>query len=1131
MSNPVSSRLTAYGMKRRGKGERITTARNFCAGCVAVLELRRRGSSAHHLAVISLSLGVGGLRMFRSKLWNFLFVVFVSSGFAVAAQERNGTSQVKAEDDAALRAVIEQYFALFAKEDLEGMMRLWSDKSPEYAERKDTLSQLLALENYTFSKLTCSRFQVSGDKASLRISVDLMATRAQDAQSRQERMVRQVGFTLEGGKWKIWSYSSAADEIARVLIAAESEEERQALLAAEQDLPMVNIIQGLFDQAARLRDKEEYDQALRVMEVARRLAEQVDNRPALAIALNNTAAFQTDSGNIAGAIESYRQSIKVGEELKDKAHYINALSNLGNLYQDLGNYTDAIKAHEQELAAAKASTDRIDIATALGDLGNDYKSLGNFDLALERHREAFKIGEEVKSANITTRALGNMANIYKLLGNYRESLELYFRVLQLTEEIQNQRWRRLTLNNIGEVYFDQGDYNLALEYYEKASEREGSNNIANVYSKLGRYEEALQIHLANLKIAESRQNKRSQSISLFNIATLHREQEKYDQALEYYQKSLEAEQGDDKLSIAQTLTAIGELYVIKGNHKAALESSERALELVAQINERETTWRAQAVLGLAQHRLGDVLKARQAFDASIATVESIRADIAGGEEVQQKFFEDKLGPYLGLVNLLVSQNLYFEALGYAERARARVLLDVLSHGRVDAPKAMTTQEAAREEELKRQLVSLNAQLTRESLLPKPDQKKVSELKTQLQMARLTHRDFEAKLFATHPELRIKRGEIQPLTLQETNALLYDNKIAILEFAADEDKTLLFVLTKAAEPAQTKSDLKVFSLPIKAKDLTTRAQKFRESLAKQDLGFKKEAAAFYDLLLKPAQAQLQGKTSLVIVPDGALWELPFQALMKSANRFLIKDAAISYAPSLTYLREMSRRRAPGQTATENALLAVGNPALAQETIARAQLATRSEKLEPLPLAEKEAQALAGLYGLKKSKVYVGAEALEERFKAEAGNYRVLHLATHGVLNDRSPMYSHLLLSQAGGNEKEDGLLEAWEIMNLDLKADLAVLSACETARGRVGAGEGVIGLSWALFVAGVPTTVTSQWKVLDVSTQELMVEFHRQLKTKPAQGKAEALRQAALKVMKSQRHPFHWAGFILVGDGR
>jgi CHAT domain-containing protein len=134
-----------------------------------------------------------------------------------------------------------------------------------------------------------------------------------------------------------------------------------------------------------------------------------------------------------------------------------------------------------------------------------------------------------------------------------------------------------------------------------------------------------------------------------------------------------------------------------------------------------------------------------------------------------------------------------------------------------------------------------------------------------------------------------------------------------------------------------------------------------------------------------------------------------------------------------------------------------------------------------------------------------------------------------------MYSHLALAQ--GDTNEDGLLEAWEIMQMDLKADLVVLSACETARGRFGAGEGMIGLSWALFIAGAPTIVVSQWKVESASARDLMISFHHQL-TSPAAAKsratkAEALRQAALKLMKNPEtsHPFYWAGFVLVGDGR
>src|SRR5262249_48108264 len=186
---------------------------------------------------------------------------------------------------------------------------------------------------------------------------------------------------------------------------------------------------------------------------------------------------------------------------------------------------------------------------------------------------------------------------------------------------------------------------------------------------------------------------------------------------------------------------------------------------------------------------------------------------------------------------------------------------------------------------------------------------------------------------------------------------------------------------------------------------------------------------------------------------------------------------------------------------------------------------------------EVEALEQFYGKASSKVYIGAAAREEVVKQESNRYRILHLATHGILNDASPMYSNVMLSQAPGKSNEDGLLEAWEIMNLNLDADLVVPSACETARGRVSAGEGMIGLSWALFVAGCPRAVVSQWKVQSASTAELMVEFHKGFKTRfvrarPATSTAEALRQAALKVMQNPRyqHPYCWGGFVVVGDG-
>lgn len=211
-----------------------------------------------------------------------------------------------------------------------------------------------------------------------------------------------------------------------------------------------------------------------------------------------------------------------------------------------------------------------------------------------------------------------------------------------------------------------------------------------------------------------------------------------------------------------------------------------------------------------------------------------------------------------------------------------------------------------------------------------------------------------------------------------------------------------------------------------------------------------------------------------------------------------------------------------------LYAIGNPRIDGDVKARART-VRNMPFAALPEAEKEVQTIgARVYGAKASIVHVGESAREDIVKAEMGTYKIVHFATHGVLNDQSPLYSYLLLAPGNGSQ-EDGLLEAWELMQMDLKAEMVVLSACDTARGSVGTGEGMIGMTWALFVAGVPTTVASQWNVPSETTTRLMVTFHRFAKEKT---KAEAWRQAALEMITDPRYrmkPFYWAGFVVVGN--
>ena len=265
--------------------------------------------------------------------------------------------------------------------------------------------------------------------------------------------------------------------------------------------------------------------------------------------------------------------------------------------------------------------------------------------------------------------------------------------------------------------------------------------------------------------------------------------------------------------------------------------------------------------------------------------------------------------------------------------------------------------------------------------------------------------------------------------------------------------------------------------------------------------------------------------MIVVPDHSLWELPFQVLMAPPARYLIEDYSISYVPSITVLREMKGLHQ--KTGASQTLLALGNPDIGNETIQKMNSLYRDADFGPLPEAEREVKQLSELYGNDKSSVFIGLDAGEERIKQKSEQYRILHLATHGVFDNASPLYSYLVLAKSKGGS-EDGLLEAREIMNLNFRAELAVLSACETARGTVGSGEGVIGLSWALFVAGVPGIVVSQWKVDSASTTELMLAFHKNLIQKMPP--AVALQKAELQLLSSQkfRHPFYWAGFVPIG---
>ena len=634
--------------------------------------------------------------------------------------------------------------------------------------------------------------------------------------------------------------------------------------------------------------------------------------------------------------------------------------------------------------------------------------------------------------------------------------------------------------------------------------------------------------------------------SLHYIGSVYLLKGEYAQTLAYEQKALTPAQelGNNQL-LSEILHHIGQSYLRLGQYKAASEYAARAASLAAQLGLPDVLLGTKMMAGNAHLGLNESDRARELFLESIATIERLRGQVAGGEREQQRFFENKVAPYQAMVQLSLAHNDTTQALSYAERAKGRVLLDVLSSGRANITKAMTSDELKRDRDLSTEIASLNTQLGRLKRQSKSPEAQVTDMQTRLDKMRAEYEAFQSSLYAAHPELKVQRGETQPLTLQEMAALLPDHQTAILEYVVTEDKSYLFVLRKSRKDARLKAppELTVHTLNVKSTELAQMTETFLRRVAERDLAVKQPARSLYDLLIKPAEGQLRGVRRLRIVPDGVLWNVPFQALHQGERGYLLEQYAVSYAPSLSVLREMERKSNALRTGhhstaarkdAQSSLLAMGNPTLNADTEAKVRFARNDEPLGALPDAEKEVNFLGRLYG-PGSRVLIGQQAQEATLKAEAHKYKVLHFATHAILDDRNPLYSHIILSRTDDDKNEDGLMEASELMKLDLNAELTVLSACETARGHIAAGEGIIGMSWALFVAGSPTAVVSQWKVDSARSSELMIEFHHNLLRKPGVGKtrlskSEALRQSALKVFRSSyNHPVYWAGFILIGD--
>jgi CHAT domain-containing protein len=928
----------------------------------------------------------------------------------------------------------------------------------------------------------------------------------------------------------------------------QDEKSRELLLRSHPQLVDSGLWRELNELAANAYALSP-DQSLRLYEVAIQVANQLGNQGLLATTYYNIGRTYSGLNQFPAAIRTYEKSRQYFEQAGLQRDVIYILADLGALYFIQEDYEQAKAYSERSISIADSIKPDSQPAAWPDDFGRAraLQTLGEIDSRAGAHERAVQ-------------KLQESLVLYEQLGRGNSSYDLY--IVRI-------------YSALGREYPEIGESARALLYLGKALEianaQSDKNMIASLHNDTGylylEQEDYAQAHAQfsqSLKIYAALKNQREEARVLLNLGVVDQRRANYEEALRYFRLSLQSAKATDIVEVQIAANeGIGVVLTAKRDFHGATDALDNALATAKSLSDKsrqtEILWRmaqtnyemgnygqstalAENALTLARashlmkltylttSALGESYAAEKKSDLAIETLtqavgqlEQLRVQVAGREVETQLFLENKIAPYHSLVDLLIEKGKTLDALQYAERAKGRVLLDVLSNGKPDLPKGLTPAEKVETERLNRKISEINDRLKKQESGNSPS---LNSLYAQLDAARLEYQSFQDALYVAHPNLSTRSGRTATLTPADVDGLTQKDDTGYLEYMVEKDRVSLFVLTK--DKATGASDLNVYFLTIKPEDLARKVNEFHDMLADQHPTYASVARELYTLLIEPAEQQLRDVAMICIVPDTFLWNVPFQALIARNDRFLIEDRALFYAPSLSVLREISRKK-PTTEKTDSSVIAFGNPVIGKDE-------QRDAELCPLPEAETEVISIAKSFGQTDSKIFIGRDASEKTFKTLAPTYSVIHLATHGIIDNRQPLYSHLLLTKTEGDLENDGRLEAREIIDMNLNADLAVLSACETANGRISPGEGVIGLSWAFFVAGTRSMVVSQWKANSASTSELMTTFYQNLhsdQNESQKSKAQAIRLAALTLLRDDRyrHPFYWAGFVMIGKGK
>lgn len=891
------------------------------------------------------------------------------------------------------------------------------------------------------------------------------------------------------------------------------------------------------------------------------------------------------------ALDNYNQALALSRQIKDKASEATGLRNLTNLYVSTNQAEEGEKFADQTLQVWREAKDTKEEGRELFRIGDVFRAQGYYQKAMDYYNQALVRVRQSQERNFEAATLNNMALIYRIWGDYQKALDLYNQVVEIDKAIGTPLRNQVqTLNNLGLLYFYLGDPKNALEKHKKALEFSEDqrnkayslNNAGLAYKSLGEIQKAKEALEQALKIRVESKALSEQCSTLSVLGEIYLKMGDIQKSLEIENQAITTCESNDRRLQGLVYTALGKTYFSIKDYNKAVENAQSGLTIARSFNDRNAEIEALSLIATIEYKRDNLDESLTRIEEVIPMIESLRSNVLNPElrssllAAMEDIYKLHVDVLMELHRRRPGQGFEAKALQVSESAHARSLLELLTENRADIRQGVNPELLDKERLLQQRFNEKAKQIT-DMLFAGRSKDDIAKVNREVDAITAAYQQVQAQIRATSPRYAALT-QPQPLTLKEIQAQALDENTLLLEYSLGTDRSYLWAVTPTSinsfilpkrEEIETKARNAYKLLTARNEFKKGETAKQKEDRVKQaDAAYLQASAELSQILLAPA-ASLLGEKRLVIIADGALQYIPFSALplpdyKKRFKPMVVRHEIISL-PSASTIAVL-RRDIKGRKPAEKSLAVIADPVFDKQdvrlakTVAVNNSVTRPEtgeqsrilervdedddapetkllrRIKRLPFTRQEANEIADLTPEKDALKLLDFEASRESaLNPQMSQYRYVHFASHGYINTDQPMLSAIVLSmidKQGNTQPQGGFLRTIDIFNLNLPADLVVLSACETGLGKEIRGEGLIGLTRGFMYAGAARVVVSLWSVSDRATAELMGKFYKRIFKKELQPSA-ALRSAQVRMWEHDKWqaPYYWAGFTIQGEWR